>query len=55
MKRTKIVILTSKFEELKMREDETLYEYFTKLYDISNEAFALGKRFSDTKMVRKIF
>ena len=55
MKRTKIVILTSKFEELKMREDENLYEYFTKLHDISNEAFALGKHLSDTKMVRKIF
>ncbi|PON99959.1 hypothetical protein TorRG33x02_043770, partial [Trema orientale] len=55
MKRTKLIMLTSKFEELRMKEDETLSEYFTKLYDISNEAFALGKRFSDTKMVRKIF
>ena len=55
MKRTKLIMLTSKFEQLRMREDETLSEYFTKLYDISNESFALGKRFSDTKMVRKIF
>ncbi|PON52362.1 hypothetical protein PanWU01x14_209980 [Parasponia andersonii] len=38
-----------------MGEDEILSEYFTKLNDISNEAFALGKFFSDTKMVRKIF
>ena len=55
IKRTKLIMLTSKFEELRMRDDETLSDYFTKLYDISNEAFALGKRFSDTKMVRKIF
>ncbi|KAK5817417.1 hypothetical protein PVK06_022341 [Gossypium arboreum] len=38
---------------LKMDEDETISDFYTRLWDICNEAFYLGKCFSKKKLVRK--
>ena len=46
-------MLASKFEDLKMLEHETISDFNSKLCDIANEAFALGEKYSDTKLVRK--
>ena len=36
-----------------MKEEETIGEFNARLCDIANEAFALGERFSEEKLVRK--
>ena len=38
-----------------MKEDESIGEFNARLCDIANEAFALGERFSEEKLVRKTF
>lgn len=42
-----------RFENLKMKEDETIAIFNAKLMDISNQVFQIGKRCSDEKLVRK--
>ena len=37
-----------------MLEDETLSDFYTKLYDVANELFVLGGKISETTLVRKI-
>ncbi|XP_062103421.1 uncharacterized protein LOC133814482 [Humulus lupulus] len=37
-----------------MEEGETVAEFHAKLCDISNESYALGKTYSNTKLVRKV-
>ena len=46
-------MLASKFESLKMMEHETISNFNSKLCDITNKAFALGEKCSDTKLARK--
>ena len=46
-------MLASKFEDLRMLEDETISDFNSKLCDITNEAFILGEKYSETKLVRK--
>ena len=53
VKVSKPQILTTRFEQLKMREDECIANFNSKLCDIANESFALGKKYSDAKLVRK--
>lgn len=36
-------LLTTKFENLKMKEDETIYEFYVQLCDIANNSFSLVK------------
>ena len=50
---SKLQILTTHFENLRMKEEETIGEFDSRLCDIANEAFALGERFSEEKLVRK--
>ena len=42
VKWNKFLSLTTRFENLKMHEDETLSDFCTKLCDIANESFALN-------------
>jgi hypothetical protein len=44
----------SKFEEIKMLEDETFGEFYTKISDLRNSMVSLGKQISDVKLIRKI-
>ena len=49
----KLQILTSRFENLRMKEEESISEFNSRLCDIANEAFALGEKYSEEKLVRK--
>ena len=50
---SKLQILTSRFENLGMKEDESISQFNSRLCDIANEAFALGEKYSEEKLVRK--
>lgn len=47
-------MLQTKFDELRMSENETLTEFYEHLSDISNEFFALGEKLEESVLVRKI-
>jgi hypothetical protein len=47
-------MLISKFEEIKMLEEETFREFYTKISDLRNTMVSLGKSISDVKLIRKI-
>jgi len=47
-------MLISKFEEIKMSEDETFGEFYFKMSDLRNSMVSLGKAISDVKLIRKI-
>jgi hypothetical protein len=44
----------SRFEEIKMMEDETFGEFYSKMSDQRNSMVRLGKTVSDVKLIRKI-
>ncbi|XP_075487957.1 uncharacterized protein LOC142527125 [Primulina tabacum] len=54
VRRTKLRMLTSKFESLRMEENETIVEYDRRLRDIANEAFSLGDPMSNERLVSKV-
>jgi hypothetical protein len=47
-------MLISKFEEIKMFEDETFGEFYSKMSDLRNSMVSLGKPILDVKLIRKI-
>ncbi|TYI94396.1 hypothetical protein E1A91_D02G200800v1, partial [Gossypium mustelinum] len=47
-------MLTFRFEKLMMQEAETISEFYSKLYDLSNQAIALREDYSNTKLIRKV-
>jgi hypothetical protein len=51
---TKLHMLICKFEEIKMLEDETFGEFYTKISDLRNSMVSLGKQISDVKLIPKI-
>ncbi|CAM8929550.1 unnamed protein product [Rhodiola kirilowii] len=54
VKISRMETVTSKFENLRMQEDETIADFNTRVLDISNEAFALGEPMSEETLVRKV-
>ena len=54
LKDLKFQRLTTKFEEIKMEEDESFDEFYAKLKDIVNSAFNLGETIPEPKIVRKV-
>ena len=54
MEDSKLQRLTTSFEEIKMEEDESFDEFYTKLKDIVNSAFNLGKTILEPKVLRKV-
>jgi len=54
VKSAKLQMLISKFEEIKMLEDETFGEFYSKMNDLRNQMVSLGKTVSDVKLIRKI-
>ncbi|CAM8934614.1 unnamed protein product [Rhodiola kirilowii] len=46
--------VTTKFEEMKMKEDENISEYNTRVLELSNEASALGKPIDEERLASKI-
>jgi hypothetical protein len=47
-------MLISRFEEIKMLENETLGEFYTRINDLRNSMVSLGKRVSDVKLIKMI-
>jgi hypothetical protein len=47
-------MLISKFEEIKILEEETFGEFYTKISDLRNSMVSLGKQISDVKLIRKM-
>ena len=54
VKDTKLQILTTQFEKLKMSEDESFDSFYGKLNDVVIGKFNLGQKTEDSKIVRKI-
>lgn len=51
---SRLQILTSRFEALKMAKEETIAEFNVRVLNLANESFALGEMISDSKMVQKV-
>jgi uncharacterized coiled-coil DUF342 family protein len=47
-------MLISRFEEIKMMDDETFEEFYSKMNNLRNSIVSLGKTVSDVKLIRKI-
>ena len=54
MKDTKLQMLTTRFKELKMSEDESFDSFYGKLNEVVIGKFNLGEKTGDFKIVRKI-
>ena len=54
VKDTKLQMLTTRFEELKMSEDESFNSFYGKLNEVVIGKFNLGEKMEDSKVVRKI-
>ena len=54
VKDLKLQRLTVNFEDIKMEEDESFDEFYSKLKDIVNSTFNLGETIPEPKIVRKV-
>jgi uncharacterized protein YjaG (DUF416 family) len=54
VKSAKLEMLISKFEEIKMSEDETFGEFYSKMSNLRNQMVSHGKTVSNVKLFRKI-
>ncbi|KAK2371612.1 gag-protease polyprotein [Trifolium repens] len=54
VKSSRLQLLHSKFENLRMKEEDTIYDFHMSVLDLANSFDSLGERLSDEKMVRKI-
>ncbi|XP_058222995.1 uncharacterized protein LOC131332716 [Rhododendron vialii] len=54
VKTSKLQMLTTRFEDLRMQEDETFDSFVTKLSDIVNSFHALGEPIPNLKVCRKV-
>ena len=54
VKDTRLQMLTTRFEELKMSEDESFVSLYSKLNEVVISKFNLGEKTEDSKIVRKI-
>ena len=46
-------MLASKFEDLRMLEDESINYFNSKLCEIANKSFTLGEKYLEIKLVKK--
>ncbi|TYJ96033.1 gag-pol polyprotein [Cucumis melo var. makuwa] len=54
VKISRLQLITSKFEALKMTEDETVSIYNERVLEIANDSLLLGEKISKSKIVRKV-
>ena len=54
VKDTKLQMLTTRLEEVKMSEDESFDSFYSKLNEVIIGKFNLGEKTEDSKVVRKI-
>ena len=54
VKISRLQLITSKFEALKMTEDESVSEYNERVLEIANDSLLLGEKISESKIVCKV-
>ena len=54
VKNSKLQMLTSQFERMKMEDHETFGEFWLRLQDCTNSMWGLGQQIDDSMIVRKI-
>ena len=54
VKDAKLQMLTTRFEDLRMSEDESFVSFYSKLNEVVIGKFNLGEKTEDSKIVRKI-
>ena len=54
VKDTKLQMLTTRFEELRISEDKSFDSFYSKLNEVVIGKFNLGEKTEDSKVVRKI-
>ncbi|CAM8923491.1 unnamed protein product [Rhodiola kirilowii] len=54
VRNSRMQMLTAKFKDLKMKKEETITEFNTRVLDLSNEAAALGKPIEEERMASKV-
>ncbi|XP_073139062.1 uncharacterized protein [Henckelia pumila] len=54
VKKTRMRLITSKFEKMRMEESETIMEYNGRLKSLANEASVLGDPISNERLVSKV-
>ncbi|CAM8893205.1 unnamed protein product [Rhodiola kirilowii] len=54
VKISRMEMVTSKFKNLRMQEDETIADFNTRVLDIPNESFTLGEPMTEETLVRKV-
>ena len=54
VKMSRLQLLATKFENLRMKEDETIHDFHMNILEIANTSGALGETISEEKLVRKI-
>ncbi|CAM8954423.1 unnamed protein product [Rhodiola kirilowii] len=54
VRNSRMQMITTKIEEMKMKESETISEYNTRVLELSNEAAALGKPIEEERMSSKV-
>jgi hypothetical protein len=52
IKMSRLQLITSKIESLKMKEDESIHDFYMNILDIANSFEALGEKISDEKLAR---
>src|ERR1044072_236527 len=51
---SRLQMLTTQFETLRMSEEQTIAEFHMQIRDIANTSFALGEKMTNEKLVKKI-
>ncbi|WJX81112.1 hypothetical protein P8452_64034 [Trifolium repens] len=54
VKMSRLQLLTTKFENLRMKEDESVHDFHMNVIDFSNSFDSLGEKIPEEKLVRKI-
>ncbi|KAA0066861.1 gag-pol polyprotein [Cucumis melo var. makuwa] len=54
VKISRLQLITSKFEALRMTKDESMFDYNKRVLEITNESLLLGEKIPDSKIVRKV-
>lgn len=54
VKMSRLQLLTTRFENIKMKDDENIHDFHMSILEIANSSSALGERMSEEKLVRKI-
>lgn len=53
LKNSKLQMLTTIFEKIKMKDDKSFNEFYARLNDIVNFSFNLGEQILEMKIVKK--